>query len=158
MVVELGQYQLDIDVDKTREAYKAMRNLTEGCSCQGCRNYEKAVEVLPKEVWDFFDMLGIDMKKVTEVYVNTANLDGTLFYGGFYHLCGQMLAGKSAWVPSGASMAYYDWAGAYEITKEFSVSFQEDCHLLEDGFPFPVLQMEFTANIPFVLDEKNSWL
>ena len=53
---------------------------------------------MPDEVFCFFHSLGIDMKKITEIYVNRANPDGTLLYGGFCHLCGTMPEGKSAWV------------------------------------------------------------
>lgn len=105
MIFQFGQHQVDIDVDKTRSFYENAPFISEGCSCSGCRNYEKVIKALPPEVTVFFD-LGVDMRKVSEVYVNCTNSNGTLFYGGFYHLCGTLLAGKSAWVPKSPSTSH----------------------------------------------------
>lgn len=49
MVFEIGKYTLDIDVDKTREFYIRAQKITEGCDCQGCRNYTKWAETLSVE-------------------------------------------------------------------------------------------------------------
>ena len=46
----------------------------------------------------------------------------------------------------------------YEISDDFRVSFQEECALVEKGFPRPVLQMEIEAAIPWVLEEENPYL
>lgn len=68
------------------------------CSCDACRNFENAVDALPKTIGTFFAMLGVDMKKACEVYLNCTNQDGMVLDGGFYHVCGKVLEGKSAWV------------------------------------------------------------
>ena len=45
-----------------------------------------------------FTALGADAKKPIEVYVNYTNKDGTLWYGGWYHLCGTLLSeGEELW-------------------------------------------------------------
>lgn len=141
MVFQFGQFKVDIDVEKTQEFYKSMNLVSKGCQCSGCRNYEIAIDILPNEVKNFFDTIGIDMKKVTEVYVNVANPDNSLYYEGFYHLCGSLLQGESE----------------YSLTKDFYISFQEDCVLMEDGFPTPALQLEISANIPWALNEDNTY-
>lgn len=138
MEVQYGLYVLDIDIQKTRSFYQKADPVTAGCSCSGCRNFEKSFKTLPDEIKRFFDALGIDGKKPAEVYTNTVNADGLVSYGGFYHLCGRLLRGESAWVA---------------VSKDFHVSFVEDCDLVEDDFPEPVLQMEIEANIPWVLGE-----
>lgn len=162
MEVRFGPYALDIDIQKTRLFYQKANNVSVGCSCSGCRNFEKAIEVLPDEIKGFFDALGIDMKKPAEVYVNTVNADGLVLYGGFYHICGRLLGGESAWVTvksnKKATTFYWDISKAYSISKDFHVSFQENCCLVEDGFPEPVLQLEIEANIPWVLDEPNGFI
>ena len=117
---------------------------------------------MPDEVLCFFQSLGIDMKKMTEIYVNRANPDGTLLYGGFCHLCGNALEGKSAWVETqeNADSKTFVWQkeNTYKISDDFRVSFQEECALVEKGFPQPVLQMEIEAVIPWVLEEENPYL
>jgi len=159
MKFQFGAYVLDIDVEQNRRFYKAARNLTVGCSCSHCRNFEKAADTLPGDIKGFFDSLGIDIKKPAEVYANVTNSDGTVSYGGFYHLCGKLLSGESAWITASndgkATVSYWDSSMSYAVSDNFCVSFQQDCSLLEKGFPTPVIQMEIEANIPWVLDEPN---
>lgn len=158
MIFEFGPYKIDVDVDRTKQFYKTASRVSEGCSCSGCRNYEKAVQKLPTVITDFFTSLGIDMRCVCEVYVNYANPDGSLFYGGFYHLCGTLLSGKSAWVPTNSTSSYWEDDRTFPVTDNFRISFQQECHLLEKDFPLTALQLEVSANIPWVLFEENTWI
>ena len=98
------------------------------------------------------------MKKVCECYVNTANKDGTLLYGGFYHICGSVITGESAWRRISEKQSVWNDDAAFAITDHFRVSVQNDVHLLEDTFPLPVIQLEFSADIPWVLDKKNTYV
>lgn len=157
MVMEFGQYIVDIDVEKTRDFYKNAMPVSEGCSCDGCMNFEKAVGVLPLPVRTFFAALGIDMRKVCECYVNCRNDDGTLSYGGFYHVCGTLLAGKSAWKNIDNNLSACDKQGMFSVAPDFNVSFEKEIHLLEADFPRPVIQLEFFANIPWVLEKENTY-
>jgi hypothetical protein len=157
MIFQFGSYKIDVDVDRTRQFYETASFVSENCSCSGCRNYEKAVQGLPALITDFFADLGVDMRRVCEVYVNYANPDGSLFYGGFYHLCGTLLSGKSAWLPTTPTSSYWEADMTFPVTENFRVSFQEECHLLETDFPLPALQLELSANIPWVLAEENTW-
>lgn len=162
MIFQFGQFKLDIDVDKTREFYKEMEYVSEGCSCAGCRNFEKAVNVLPREVVEFFESLGIDMKKITEVYVYTTNPNGTVYYGGFFHLCGRLLEGNSAWEKESVEMenaGLFQWkrSNTYPLSKDFCISFKQGGNLVEKEFPEPVLTIDIEANIPWVLDEENTY-
>lgn len=162
MKIQFGPYTLDIDIEKTRSFYQKANNVSVRCSCPGCRNFEKAVEILPDEIKCFFDALGIDGKKPAEVYANMVNNDGLVLYGGFYHLCGRLFSGESAWVTvksnTKAKTSFWDSSKTYSVSKDFLVSFQEDCSLVEDGFPEPVLQMEIEASIPWVLEESNRFI
>ena len=158
MVFEFGSYKADIDVEKTRHFYKNAESVSKRCSCDGCTNFEEAVAVLPQSVIKFFADLGIDMRKVCECYVNITNDTGTLLYGGFYHVCGTLLDGESAWKKINDSTAYWDDGAAVSVSPNFRVSFQEDISLLETGFPLPVIQLEFSASIPWVLEKKNTYI
>lgn len=158
MVFTFGQYKVDIDVNQTRQFYKNARLISEGCSCGGCRNYERAVSELPVQMTEFFTDIGIDMRKACEVYVNCGNSDGTLFYGGFYHVCGTVLSGISAWTPTGATISHWEQEQAFPVVNGFNVSFQSECDMLEQEFPLPVIQLEISANVPWVLPEKSTYL
>lgn len=151
---EFGQYKIEVDINKTKQFYEKASFVSEGCSCKGCRNFEQAVSMLSKRVTEFFSDLGVDMRKVCEVYVNCDNPDGTVLYGGFYHLCGGIIQGKSPWIPTSKTTSFWEEKEAFSIEEGFAVSFQSGCDLLEEGFPTPAIQLEISANIPWVLSEK----
>lgn len=154
MIFTFSQYQIDIEVEKTKEFYSKAEYLTEGCSCQWCQNYEKAADKLSPNIHDFFAQLGVDIKKPAEVYMNCPNEDGTIYYGGFYHLCGRLLTGESAWQEAGNGVSQWKEEMCHRIDENYAVSFQEEAALVEKGFPMPVLQMEIAATIPWVLEEN----
>ena len=158
MIFEFGQYLIDVDINKTRLFYENACVVSRGCSCKGCRNYEKAVDILSPQIILFFSRLGVDMRKVCEVYVCTDNSDGTLLYGGFYHLCGTLLNGKSAWVSLNQAVSHWENDQAFEVENGFHISFRQECDLLEGNFPTPALQLEISANIPWVLEEENDYI
>jgi len=158
MVLEFSNFIIDIDVEKTRNFYTTACFVSDNCSCSGCRNFEKAVNFLPQEVISFFMQLGIDMKKVCEVYMLDANTDNIALYGGFYHACGKIISGESAWVQTDPTSFYFDEDKTHSITNDFRVSFQERCDLLKKEFPLPAIQLDISADIPWVLEEKNDFL
>ena len=150
MIFTLGGYTLDIDVERTRGFYETAERITDGCGCQGCRNWAAWAGQLHGEPGTALEGFGIDLIKTPEVYVNGPNADGTLNYGGLYHLCGRLLAGPDAdWWENGALVSLAD---------RFRVGFSEEICLLEEGFPAPVIQLELLADIPLVLPEENSYL
>ena len=154
MLFELGDYILDIDVERTRAFYGQAKAITDGCNCQGCRNYAAWVETLSEEPKYILERMGVQLEKTPEVYVNCPNDDHTLFYGGFYHLCGRIVHGKEPWRQVAEDGRTFDEDAFISLAKNYMVAFTEDIALLEKGFPTPVIQMEIMANIPFVLPEK----
>ena len=148
MIYKYGQYTVDIDVEKTKAFYARARRISEVCPCDGCTNFERAVKILPKDVASVFSALGIEPEKVAECYVNTTNPDGTLMYGGFCHVGGTMPEGEFDW----------PWEDdAYAVGANFRISFRRELSLLEDDFPEPAIQMEFIANLPWLLDTENTY-
>lgn len=91
MLFEFGPYKANINISKTKLFYETHGLAAGGCDCDGCRNFAKAVDALPLPVRSFFTQLGIDIQKPCECYVHYTNEDGTLLYGGFYHVCGTLL-------------------------------------------------------------------
>ena len=55
MILELGKFIVDIDLEKTKLWYQNAFTITEGCQCDGCCNYEKAIKYFPDKVKEFFD-------------------------------------------------------------------------------------------------------
>lgn len=158
MIFKFGQYKVDIDVEKIKNFYENAEPVSRSCSCDGGLNFEKAVGELPHSVHKFFGDIGVDMRKACECYVNHVNDDGTLLYGGFYHLCGILAEGKSAWKNINDKTAYWDDDEAFAISPNFHVSFHRDIVLLEKGFPLPAIQLDFSADIPWVLKKRNTYI
>lgn len=157
MIFTFGNYTLDIDVVKTRRIYRELPTVGQECGCDGCLNFEKAVDGLPEQVRSFFDALGVDLKKIAECYVNYQAVDGGLFYGGFCHICGTLVRGESAWVKTSETHSFYNPDLSYHLNDHFCVSFQKECYLIDQKFEAPILQLEFQAEIPWVLDKENTY-
>ncbi len=138
MTERWGPYLLDLDVERTRGFYAGAPRLSSQCSCDGCRNFDRAADSLPLAA--FFHRLGVDLHRVCEVYVLCTRGDGLVEYGGFTHICARRLEG----------------AGELEPVPGFRLSFGEELSLLEDRFPMPALQVNFTALVPWVLDTENT--
>jgi hypothetical protein len=107
MVFEIGKYTLDIDVDKTREFYIRAQKITEGCDCQGCRNYAKWAETLSVEPKYTLEQWGV-----------------------------------------------FNENSEIALVENFKIVFTNNVDLLEEGFPTPVIQMEISSDIPFLLEEE----
>ncbi len=157
MVFQFGQYKIDVDIERTKSFYENAMRVSENCSCDGCLNFERAVDALDMAVVKFFAELGVDIKRVCECYACCTNKDGTLTYGGFTHVCGTLLEGDSAWQNINEDHLYLEEAAMFSLTPDFQVSFQEEIDLIEEDFPRPVIQLEFAANIPWVIDKKNTY-
>lgn len=153
MEFTFGLYRVDVDVEKTKNIYKRLPLVSESCPCEYCSNYEAAADNLHPDIHAFFNSIGADIKKPTEVYVNYENDDGTIYYGGFYHVCGTLLSHDG---DDASSIDIGDDRDPYEVCENFRVSFQPNCDLLEDEFPAPVLQIEIREDVPWVLPEDPS--
>lgn len=158
----MGQNIIDVDVERTRQFYRTANVITDGCTCDGCCNYAKAIGYFPQSVHDLFCELGIDLGKAAEIWAVSAFDSGKeLLYGGFYHICGKLLSDTDVWVLEQNdkidTLKNQEKLLMYEIEKNYSIGFTEDCHLIEENFPEPVIQMEINFCIPWVLEVMNGY-
>ena len=144
MKVDIGHFKLEVDVDRTREFYKTWHPITQDCDCASCKNYIKAIEVIPENVKHFFEKLGIDMYKEAEVMIPLKVEDGKLMYSVFYHLVGKIMSCENP-------------KNSVEISDGFSVWFSNGCDLIPEQFPKPVVQMFLYAKLPWLLDEECNY-
>ena len=156
MIFEFLGYVLDIDVDKTRAYYDATP-FDRLSPCDGFRNYEKAMDLMPQWVISFFAQLGIEAKKPCEVFARHTNMDNSVACDGWYHVCGKMISGESAIVSVNPEVAYLDVEKTFAVADDFRAYFQEKCYFLPEDFPLPALQLEIIANIPWVLEKRNPY-
>jgi len=158
MIIQTPKFTIEVDVEKTKAYYDTAALISEGCDCSGCRNYEKAIDTISDEVKSFFKQLGVFMKRATEVFVIAPNADGTMLYGGWYHVCGRVIDGESAWNTADSNNMYLDEEKLHAITDKFKVTYGDGSYPVPDNFPRPVLQLDIFADIPWVLEEKNDYL
>lgn len=155
MFIDLGTYQLDVDPEKTAAFYAKTGSIS--CTCDGCRNFAKAVANLPVTVLELFLQFGIDPAKPAEICVHCAPSNDTVSYGGFYHICGTIRKGKSPWIQIDPKHFAFDESCRIRLGENFSVFFNDRVHLLEEGFPTPVLQLEIDFTLPWQLPTPNSY-
>ena len=150
MLLKYDNVKVEFDAEKTREFYSALDEYD--CDCAGCRNYMKATSDFPAEVAVFFDLLGMDVRKASEIIPWFAENEGkAMNYGGFYHLYGRIVSGGECWKENGE-------VSMYEIADGYSIGFTEDISMREDVLGEPALQMEiFFKGIPWLLDETNPY-
>ncbi len=88
MRIELGDYILEVDSERTKRTYlEIVTGGAESCGCSYCRNYLATLpQALPDEVIEFFSIAGIDPKKDAEVYEQGEVSPGVRSYGGEYYL------------------------------------------------------------------------
>lgn len=170
MIIKLNDITLDIDIEKTKKYYNHIRVITDGCSCDGCRNFFLGISKIEFEILNFFSNLGVDIQKPAEIMVCCKEDTGNaIFYEGFYHICGKILTGNDCWKSAGncsdETSAYTICdENLYHVSKDLAVGFSNNIALFdksafkESEFPMPVIQMEiFFHNFPWVLDKTNKY-
>ena len=154
-MMHLGIYELEFDADRTRQFYQQNNHIS--CDCDGCQNFAAAISQLPEHVREFLDTFGIDPAKPAEISTIYAPSDDTVFYDGFYHICGTILEGTAPYIQVGEKQFQLDTQYLIELDAENSVFFSNDVHLLDDNFPKPVFQMNIFFTLPWVLPKANSY-
>lgn len=165
MIIQLADYILDVDVERTRTYYERpdVPTTSEGCTCWGCRNFDKAIVTAPATVTDFLHSLGIDPRKPLEVFSvkGEREPDGTVWYNGWYHVCGKVIKNSDNVQvhvdDKGREIVTYDWAKAYTPDAEypFEIMPMPQTDLLHKDFPTPAIQLEFDTRLPYVLKESR---
>lgn len=151
--ITIGDWKLEVDVEKTKDFYQSYHQITEGCECLYCKNFVNAIEIMPKPVLDFFQSLGIDPTKEGEVSEYYEKEEGMHLYGGFFHIVGELISGPDCWVATSEEVSHLATNKMIEIN-DFKFGFTHGISSLPEGFPKPTLQLEFEGIIPWVLKER----
>jgi hypothetical protein len=129
-------WEIQFDKEATVQAYLS---LPAQCDCAYCRNFHMAFQRLPSEFATFLQKLGIDSMQPAEIVHFNANQDGTHHYGWWYHLIGQIISGEES---------------LEDFTQGMQIEFRSKDELAPKNFPRPIVQVEFFADLPWVLAEK----
>ena len=149
MIFQFGKYKIDADVERTRKYYQESSLITQSCQCEGCRNFELAVEKLPDSVNDFFASLGIDLKKVFEA-IETGKDGG---YWGIAYLYAEVLEGENPHIKTGENSFRWNEEAEFSVGDIFFVTFENE---KADDSVEPNCTLEFYAKIPWVLQETKN--
>ena len=153
--IRFGRWELVADPEATREAYiNVPKGGPEECPCEPCKNFIAARKrIYPAEVLALFDKLGISFSREAEVYHMAPLQSGKHLYGGWFHLVGSILSGADAAKPIAENL----WQPALEkVNDDFSLGFSSRIELLRKPFEGkPIVQVEFTANVPWVISSPE---
>ena len=142
--IRLMNWIINADVNMTKDFYSKDIEL---CNCLYCENYMEACNHVDSSVMEIFAMLGINPSKPSHLSEFGEMQDGLRLYHGSYHIIGKLIEGKYC--------TDSDWNNANTAgIKNFTFGFNKDLTFVHDDFPHPVLQLEFEARIPWVLNEK----
>ena len=87
MILQLGDWQFDIDMERTME-YSAAE-ASEHCDCAYCRNFYAAIDENYPQLRPFLAQFGLDLEAPDELM--PFDLDGRMYYDGAYMVCGRIL-------------------------------------------------------------------
>ncbi|MEG3906117.1 hypothetical protein [Microcoleus sp. Pol17_C1] len=89
-VVAIGGIEVQVDRDRTRATYEALRPSMYVCECAYCRNFRAlGLTPFPDAVLAFFEQAGIDPLQPAETYESSATEQGKHLYGGEFYFFGE---------------------------------------------------------------------
>ncbi|PQD97152.1 hypothetical protein CYL18_04570 [Pradoshia eiseniae] len=136
--IKIANWLVEADISKTREFYNKGISV---CDCLDCKNFVEACKHLDTSVAIFFNNLGINPAMPANLSIFPTKETMIKQYIGNYHFVGKVLKGE-----------FNTFENAFEI-KSFMFDFSDDLAFVPEDFPDPVLQLDFDAEIPWVLDE-----
>ncbi len=155
MITTIGPWLIECDPDATRCCY-AKIPWGADCDCAPCRNLDAlGPAAFPANALVIFEELGIDLHKPAEVYHAARLANGLHHYAGWYHCVGQILSGSDAWQPEASSPELHR-LHAEPLSDHFSIGCTSRLRLVPEAFAAcSVVQIEFTAELPWVLAEQE---
>jgi hypothetical protein len=144
---DFAGYVIACDAERTRTAYGLTDSGAHDCSCGHCRNFIPVRDSqYPPRFLELLDQLGITPHKEAEVYeMGEGKRRETRAYGGWYHFMGTIAKdpGTEIRIP-GRNNGAGDWY----------ISFHTGTGLaLTPLKGLPLVQLEFSAELPWVLSE-----
>jgi hypothetical protein len=153
--IRFGRWELSCDPELTRNAYAAVKiGGPEECGCDPCLNFAAARHQIYKpDVLALFQKLGISHDREVEIYRMACLGPGRHLYGGWFHFVGSIVSGADA----AKQIAENTWQSDLEKTSDsFNLGFRSQTELVRPPFKnLPLVQLEFTAEAPWILDRAE---
>jgi hypothetical protein len=153
-LIHVLKWQVEVDLPATKAAQQSRQaGGPESCGCLACRNFIAARNVVyPAAFVQLLEILGIPENRESEIYHCGEVQPGLHFYGGWFHLIGRNASGPDVRTggPLGGSL------DLETVSPDFSIGFTEKIALLPPTFPKTgIVQLDFSARVPWVLDELH---
>jgi len=128
----------EVDVEATKRAYASGGpGASAECGCSECANFAAAREagyIYPAKVARLLEDMGVDLTRESEVFVESPAHRGSLVYGGWFNIAGELLEGPDE---------------AVEIEQGFELLACPEGAVVDDAFgEVPVFRIEFLALAP----------
>lgn len=151
--VKYRDWEFEVDRDLTRQTYEKISiSGAESCICNDCKNYVAYRDnVFSDEIRTLFDDLGVDYKKEVEITSFETLPNGLHHIGGWFHFKGRVLNGKDYRIPLPSGGHTIDLTA---VTDNFSIGFAEGGDLTFFSDKNGLIQVEFMAFIPWVIDKS----
>jgi len=145
--IKIEKWTLKVDIEKTKEFYKKE---FDSCRCPDCRNYYMAASSeLKPAISNIFSHLGINPVKPAHLSAYPTENSDFLLYNGHYHFVGKVLKGPLC------TTDHFTEENTIELD-DFNLGISEELLFVPEGFPEPILQLEFEIKVPWILHEKKS--
>ncbi|MDO5095718.1 MAG: hypothetical protein Q4D65_04085 [Peptostreptococcaceae bacterium] len=141
MEIRIGKYVLTIDEERTKDYYRNKAKETD-CICEGCENYRAFGKLKSHPLADFLKPFGLSIEDCVESSAIYAEDPDFVFYDVWYHCCGEILSVEQEPVNING----------------IDISFSDNCHLLEEDFPLPAIQINLWLKVPWLLACENTYL
>lgn len=159
-------WTIEVDREKTAQIHASMElGSAEACGCLDCKNWAAVRQsAYPNEILALFRKLGIQTDRETEMGSPLSLGNNRFLYNGWFHFVGKLLSGPSTREEVPSELFNSTGQGGrverviyHEVNLKFSIGFSEKTDLLPKEFKGEdVVQLEFTAEVPWVLKEPPS--
>ena len=153
--IRFARWELSCNPESTRKAYASIaKGGPEECGCEPCLNFAAARGLIYEAtVLTLFEKLGISYDREVETYHMARLESGRHLYGGWFNFVGSIVSGDDAV----KQIAVKTWRPNLEETSElFSLGFTSRLALVREPFVgLPLIQLEFTAKVPWVLEVRE---
>ena len=156
MIIELAHSKIEYDAQATRQAYaRRDRGSPEECGCLDCRNFAAArPQVYSEQALYLFAKLGINADRESEIYHNGRLSSSLHSYGGWFHFVGKFLPGASNQQDKNENIHTFEFVS---LSEYFQIAVTSHVVLVPEAFKgLPLLQLEFLAEVPWVIDEPST--
>jgi hypothetical protein len=143
-------WELSANAERTRRVYAAAdAGSAERCGCSTCKNFIALREkIYPVEIRRLFEDIGVDFRKEAEISHFAKLENGLHYYSGWFHFIGAFI-GKDCTVPLPNGGHSLDLT---PIDDGFAVGFRRDRALTFFEADDDIIQIEFEAQLPWVID------